>query len=271
MKHIVVAAVALVASCSFLAAPARAADLVLSAGAEFTPRDIAPGGDGIADVFVGGDPNTFKFLYIKAGTEDRACAEFDISVVPAGCALSTARLHFFIRTLDDGVEPGDIVEVKWYPGNGLPDLEDFDPPAGQVLTLFEGPIDDPFDPNQCPPVYSEWTLDVTPAFQDAAAQGWTWLGFVFRDTVVGGHRYDIYSDTWGCEPPSDCCEESYIKLEITYGIPGDLDGDGDVDLSDLAILLASYNTDAGGDLDGDGDTDLADLAILLAGYGRSCP
>ena len=49
--------------------------------------------------------------------------------------------------------------------------------------------------------------------------------------------------------------------------PGDLDGDGDVDLSDLALLLASYGIDDGGDLDGDGDTDLSDLAILLANYG----
>jgi hypothetical protein len=51
------------------------------------------------------------------------------------------------------------------------------------------------------------------------------------------------------------------------GPPGDLDGDGDVDLADLALLLASYGVDDGGDLDGDGDTDLADLAILLSNYG----
>jgi hypothetical protein len=47
---------------------------------------------------------------------------------------------------------------------------------------------------------------------------------------------------------------------------GDLDGDGDTDLSDLGILLASYDVDGGGDLDGDGDTDLSDLGILLADY-----
>jgi hypothetical protein len=58
------------------------------------------------------------------------------------------------------------------------------------------------------------------------------------------------------------------RVEVeACGPPGDLDGDGDVDLSDLAILLASYGVDAGGDLDGDGDTDLSDLAILLANYG----
>jgi hypothetical protein len=56
---------------------------------------------------------------------------------------------------------------------------------------------------------------------------------------------------------------------------GDLDGDGDVDLSDLAQLLANYGTPSGaeyedGDLDGDEDVDLTDLAALLAVYGTTC-
>ena len=54
-------------------------------------------------------------------------------------------------------------------------------------------------------------------------------------------------------------------------IPGDLDGDGDVDLSDLAKLLSSYGCTGGGcigDLDGDGDNDLEDLSLLLASYGQ---
>ena len=60
--------------------------------------------------------------------------------------------------------------------------------------------------------------------------------------------------------------------------PGDLDGDGDIDLSDLAALLAAYGTVAGdtnynpdADLDADGDVDLSDLAALLAVYGTTCP
>jgi hypothetical protein len=58
-------------------------------------------------------------------------------------------------------------------------------------------------------------------------------------------------------------------------LPGDLDGDEDVDLGDLAQLLANYGTTGGatyhdGDLDGDEDVDPADLAALLALYGVDC-
>ncbi len=58
--------------------------------------------------------------------------------------------------------------------------------------------------------------------------------------------------------------------------PGDLDGDRDIDLADLAVLLSYYGTTDGagpedGDLDGDADVDLTDLATLLALYGTICP
>jgi len=49
--------------------------------------------------------------------------------------------------------------------------------------------------------------------------------------------------------------------------PGDVDGDGDTDQSDLGLLLAAFGVDDGGDLDGDGDTDQGDLGILLADWG----
>ena len=60
-----------------------------------------------------------------------------------------------------------------------------------------------------------------------------------------------------------------------YQCTGDLDGDGEIDLADLAGLLAHYVTSsspayADGDLDQDGDVDLSDLATLLAAYGTTC-
>ena len=51
--------------------------------------------------------------------------------------------------------------------------------------------------------------------------------------------------------------------------PGDVDGDGDTDHSDLGLLLADWGCSGGdcvGDLNGDGTTGHADLGILLADW-----
>ena len=66
-----------------------------------------------------------------------------------------------------------------------------------------------------------------------------------------------------------------LGVELGTPCPGDLDGDNDVDITDLAQLLANYGESGGvtysdGDLDGDGDVDLADLAALLGVYGSAC-
>lgn len=57
--------------------------------------------------------------------------------------------------------------------------------------------------------------------------------------------------------------------------PGDLDLDGDVDITDLTQLLSHFGmvagaTPADGDLDGDTDVDISDLATLLSNFGVTC-
>jgi len=55
--------------------------------------------------------------------------------------------------------------------------------------------------------------------------------------------------------------------------PGDLDGDLDVDLADLSLLLGDYGAsgaDLPGDLDGDGTVALTDLSLLLGAFGTTC-
>ena len=78
---------------------------------------------------------------------------------------------------------------------------------------------------------------------------------------------------------SDCGTSGFSNSDSGYshceGCFGDLDGDNDIDLADLATLLGNYGTTSGatyedGDLDGDGDVDLQDLAALLAVYGTPC-
>ena len=77
--------------------------------------------------------------------------------------------------------------------------------------------------------------------------------------VALGPDGDVYV-TGAVHVPADL----YVARLRGQTVTGDLNGDGQVDLIDLSILLSSYGADAGGDLDGDGATTIRDLAILLA-------
>ena len=70
--------------------------------------------------------------------------------------------------------------------------------------------------------------------------------------------------------------DAYVaKLDkMLCACPGDLGGDGAIDLNDLAQLLGHYGASRAaysqGDLNGDGTIDLDDLAQLLSVYGHGC-
>lgn len=51
------------------------------------------------------------------------------------------------------------------------------------------------------------------------------------------------------------------------GMAGDLNGDGEVNVSDLLALLAAFGSSADGDCNSDGVTDVSDLLILLSNFG----
>ena len=73
-------------------------------------------------------------------------------------------------------------------------------------------------------------------------------------------------------------DESDGTFTVVSVLIGDLDGDCDVDLADLSILLGIYGSCDGdpdylevADLDGDDCIGLGDLSLLLAHYGDTCP
>ncbi|MFW6155490.1 MAG: right-handed parallel beta-helix repeat-containing protein [Planctomycetota bacterium] len=62
--------------------------------------------------------------------------------------------------------------------------------------------------------------------------------------------------------------------EYVARLPGDADGDGDVDLDDFVLLKQNFGMPAGataadGDFDGDGDVDLDDFVILKQHFGET--
>lgn len=109
-------------------------------------------------------------------------------------------------------------------------------------------------------------------------QSETVVGEVTLDGVNWTRKEDVKIVCWARETGSPAPKEIFNTTQLAWPlvqVEGDLDGDGDVDLTDLAILLAAYGTCDGdpahnpdADIDGDRCVGLSDLAILLANYGR---
>ena len=87
--------------------------------------------------------------------------------------------------------------------------------------------------------------------------GWIKVDGVVETIAIGGQELFM-----------DCLKGD--EVESDPATPGDIDGDGDVDINDLMSLIAAYGSTCSGcpeDVDGDGDVDINDLMILLGNYG----
>ena len=86
---------------------------------------------------------------------------------------------------------------------------------------------------------------------------------------------NIFTEEWTTGPiPDGLVEAANVVLVYELLIPGDFDGDGDVDGVDFGIWQASYPMASGatlgtGDADGDGDVDGVDFGICQAAYPRA--
>jgi hypothetical protein len=95
---------------------------------------------------------------------------------------------------------------------------------------------------------------------------------IARFTVTSGTTLTVTGNTTAKYTGGELQPYSFTQpLDIGEPCEGDLNGDGVRDLSDLGVLLASFEVDDGGDIDGDGDTDLSDLGAFLGVFEVPCP
>lgn len=118
------------------------------------------------------------------------------------------------------------------------------------------------------------TEDLTGYLPPRSFDGSQWVRGQLMEYIIA----QIVPTDWS-NPPDETDDEVYwdnltILVETGDVIPGDVDGDGDVDLNDLALLLTAYGScepdpgyDPRADFDSNGCIDLSDLATLLANYG----
>jgi hypothetical protein len=99
---------------------------------------------------------------------------------------------------------------------------------------------------------------------------WAWAA---NDSGVSTNT-DFQTGEWYPAPEQGAVATLTVIGTLTGGIPGDVNGDGSVDLLDLALLLSSFGQcsgDAGyvedADFDGTGCIELGDLTVLLSNYG----
>lgn len=106
--------------------------------------------------------------------------------------------------------------------------------------------------------YAEWRVEDYVALTDSVR-----VKFVASDepsgSIVEAAVDDFLIRTFGCVGGIEC--------------PGDTNGDGDVDFTDLNALLSDFGESGvglAGDIDGDGDVDFTDLNFVLSAFGTSC-
>jgi hypothetical protein len=100
---------------------------------------------------------------------------------------------------------------------------------------------------------------------------WNTTRFVYGNYTLSSYAWPVPSET-------NTANNNRTDGSIVVTIPGDLNGDFTVGLSDLVILARAYgsrpsnpNWNANGDIDGNGVVGLSDLVIMATHYGQHYP
>lgn len=103
---------------------------------------------------------------------------------------------------------------------------------------------------------------------------WRYKTYRINDVIPTTNQFrvrfviDDVGNTSITEAAIDNLMITYQPSDVPPPVPGDVNGDGQVNSADIAALISQWGPCAGcsGDLDGDGDVDIFDMVILLTEY-----
>lgn len=159
----------------------------------------------------------------------------------------------------DGIEWAPVLGIAAdgpFPTIGYTDVGPYATAPGRALTDFTRPVDPSLLPDGL--VGRSWE-EMLDAYQGSGGGAGVDIGSVGLSAV----RYVRITGpvSFGISPEIDAVADVAPSATIS-----DLDLDGSVGASDLAILLGAWGTDGPGDLDGNGVVEAGDLAILLGSW-----
>ncbi|MEM3578289.1 MAG: CARDB domain-containing protein [Candidatus Bathyarchaeia archaeon] len=116
--------------------------------------------------------------------------------------------------------------------------------------------------------------------REIALQKGTWTTITFTWNTIGYAKgnYALWVYAWPVLGETDTSDNTFSDGIVYVGIPGDINGDGTVDIYDAILLSTSFGAKQGdpnwnpnADLDNTGEIDIFDAIILSTHFGETDP
>ncbi len=221
---------------------------------------------------------TITWLVGEVGPGDGGIANFSAKVrndVVGGTEIiNTATVHF--PSVPETTETNTIVSVVGHPSIALVGLAPFETTVLRSSILYlnltlanEGHFSETFNVT----VYVNSTIIGT---QNVTMPGRSEqpVLFMWNTTDFSVGSYNISAYAWPVLGDNDTLDNAVTGIFVAVMIPGDVDGDNDVDIFDIVRMASVYGVkqpdpryDPACDIDSDGDIDIFDLVIAAGNYG----
>jgi len=128
-------------------------------------------------------------------------------------------------------------------------------------------------------VYTNATVLATLTSTTLTSRSSTTISFTWNTTGFAKGKYTTNAYAWPVPGETDAADNTkYSDVEVRVTIPGDVDGDFDVDIFDVVQITSRYGKivppvppDSNADIDGNGVINIFDVVICTGHYGQKWP